>query len=264
MINNRNGVEAQGAGNASQNLAIVTFKNEMFGSIRTAGTPDEPQFCLADICMALDLTPSKVVQRLDKDVLSKYPLSTAGGVQNANFVNEDGLYDVILDSRKPEAKAFRKWITAEVLPQIRRTGGYIPVSEQDDEKTILAKALSIMQRTLEQKDRLLESKSNTIAKYNALTEEARNSTLHYTVGDVAKELGYKTAGALYKALEDKGYVKKIGKRKWMPTDKLPSKYYHIEPYTYTKHGIEYEGCTFHLTEAFVVAMRAKRMKKKYN
>lgn len=268
MNYNSNGVELQGSGNAvasQQNLAITVFENEMFGTIRTVGEPDNPQFCLADVCKALGLSAKYVNQRLGDEVVSNHPiLDSLGRVQNALFVNEDGLYDVILDSRKPEAKAFRKWITSEVLPQIRKTGGYIPVSEQDDEKTILAKALSIMQRTLEQKVRLLESKSNTIAKYNALTEEARNSTLHHRVGDVAKELGYKTAGALYKALEDKGYVKKIGKRKWMPTDKLPSKYYHIEPYTYTKYGIEYEGCTFHLTEAFVVAMRAKRMKKKYN
>ena len=73
----------------------------------------------------LDLIPSKVSQRLDKDVLSKYPLETAGGIQQTNFINEDGLYDVILDSRKPEAKQFRKWITSEVLPSIRKHGAYM-------------------------------------------------------------------------------------------------------------------------------------------
>ena len=75
----------------------------------------------------------------------------------ANFVNEDGLYDVILDSRKPSARAFRKWVTSEVLPQIRRTGGYIPLAAEDDDKTILAKAVRILNRTLEQKDELLEA-----------------------------------------------------------------------------------------------------------
>ena len=90
---------------------IKIFENEQFGKIRTAGTTEEPLFCLIDVCKVLDLIPSKVSQRLDKDVLSKYTLQTAGGTQRVNFVNEDGLYDVILDSRKPEAKAFRKWIT---------------------------------------------------------------------------------------------------------------------------------------------------------
>ena len=85
----------------------------------------EPLFCLADVCRVLDLIPSKVAQRLDKDVLSKYPLETAGGIQQTNFVDEDGLYDVILDSRKPEAKKFRKWVTSEVLPSIRKHGIYM-------------------------------------------------------------------------------------------------------------------------------------------
>lgn len=58
------------------------------------------------------------------------------------FVNEDGLYDAILDSCKPEARAFRKWVTSEVLPQIRKTGGYIPVREEDDDNMILSKALN--------------------------------------------------------------------------------------------------------------------------
>ncbi|WP_229118787.1 phage antirepressor KilAC domain-containing protein [Bacteroides finegoldii] len=86
---------------------------------------NEPLFCLADVCRVLDLIPSKVAQRLDKDVLSKYPLETAGGIQQTNFVDEDGLYDVILDSRKPEAKKFRKWVTSEVLPSIRKHGIYM-------------------------------------------------------------------------------------------------------------------------------------------
>lgn len=104
---------------------IQVFNNPEFGEIRTAGTADNPMFCLADVCKALDLIPSKVAQRLDKGVLSKYPLETVGGEQLVNFVNEDGLYDVILDSRKPEAKKFRKWVTSEVLPSIRKHGAYM-------------------------------------------------------------------------------------------------------------------------------------------
>ena len=83
-------------------------------------------------------------ERLEKGVVSTEPLSTRGGTQMANFVNEDGLYDVILDSRKPSARDFRKWVTSEVLPQIRKMGGYIPLHEDDDEKTIMAKAVTIL------------------------------------------------------------------------------------------------------------------------
>lgn len=113
------------------NTALVVFSNEEFGKVRTVGTPDDPKFCLADVCRSLEFIPSKVAQRLEDDVLSRYPITdSAGRTQIANFVNEDGLYDVILDSRKPAAKKFRKWITSEVLPSIRKTGAYsvqIPV-----------------------------------------------------------------------------------------------------------------------------------------
>lgn len=106
--------------------AIQILEYEQFGQIRiTMSESYEPLFCLADVCRVLDLIPSKVAQRLDKDVLSKYPLETAGGIQQTNFVDEDGLYDVILDSRKPEAKKFRKWVTSEVLPSIRKHGIYM-------------------------------------------------------------------------------------------------------------------------------------------
>ena len=87
----------------------------------------------------------------------------------ANFVSEDGLYDVSLDSRKPSARDFRKWVTSEVLPQIRKMGGYIPLHEDDDEKTILAKAVTILQRTLKQKDDLLEAQRPKVEFAEAVT-----------------------------------------------------------------------------------------------
>lgn len=90
---------------------IQIFNNPQFGEVRvTTGADNEPRFCLADVCKVLNLTTHKVVQRLDGDgILSKYPITDSlGREQFANFVNEDGLYDVILDSRKKEAKVFRK------------------------------------------------------------------------------------------------------------------------------------------------------------
>lgn len=138
---------------------IKIFENEQFGKVRIAmSESNEPFFCLADVCQILDLIPSKVAQRLDKDVLSKYPLETAGGIQQANFVDEDGLYDTILDSRKPEAKKFRKWVTSEVLPCIRKTGGYIATKMDDTPEEIMARALIVAQETLKRKEqRLIEA-----------------------------------------------------------------------------------------------------------
>lgn len=105
---------------------IRIFKSPLFGDIRTAGTSEEPLFCLSDVCKALDLLQGDVKRRLDDGLVSTQPIvDSLGRTQQANFVNEDGLYDVILDSRKPEAKAFRKWITSEVLPTIRKHGAYM-------------------------------------------------------------------------------------------------------------------------------------------
>lgn len=94
--------------------------------IRTLSSDGDPLFVLKDVCEILDLGQvAGVVRRLSKDVISNHPLKTAGGSQMAYFINEDGLYDVMLESRKPEARAFRKWVTSEVLPTIRKHGAYM-------------------------------------------------------------------------------------------------------------------------------------------
>lgn len=187
--------------------SIKLFKNESFGEVRVAGTSDEPLFCLTDVCQALSLIPSKVVQRLNKDVLSKYPLKTIGGTQQVNFVNEDGLYDVILDSRKIEAKAFRKWITSEVLPSIRKTGGYIVTKQEDTPEEIMAKALTIAQQTLIRREErikelqvqselqqatinLQEKQLKESASKVAYHDKVLSSVSTYTVTQIAKEFGY--------------------------------------------------------------------------
>ena len=135
------------------NTQITIFNSPQFGEIRTAGTADNPMFCLADVCKALDLQPSAVMRRLDDGVISSNPISdNLGRQQIANFVSEDGLYDVILDSRKPEAKIFRKWITSDVLPSIRKTGGYMAVSDDMTDAEILAKAVLLANTTIENRN----------------------------------------------------------------------------------------------------------------
>lgn len=105
---------------------LQIFSSPQFGQVRiVTDESNQPWFCLADLCSILELHSNVVRQRLEDDVCSTYPISdNLGRTQQANFVNEDGLYDVILDSRKPEARKFRKWITSEVLPSIRATGSY--------------------------------------------------------------------------------------------------------------------------------------------
>ena len=101
---------------------LQIFNNEEFGEIRTVVVNDEPMFCLIDICKALEMSnPTMVAQRLDDDERTKLDLGRAG---DTNFITESGLYAVILRSDKPNAKKFRKWVTSEVLPTIRKTGSY--------------------------------------------------------------------------------------------------------------------------------------------
>ena len=103
---------------------LMIFEDALFGQVRTImSASNEPLFCLSDVCRALEMKRFRI-ERLDKDVISNHPLQTAGGLQQVTFVNEDGLYDIVLDSRKPKAKKFRKWITSEVVPSIRKTGSY--------------------------------------------------------------------------------------------------------------------------------------------
>ena len=106
---------------------LQIFSNEDFGEVRTVLVDNEPMFCLADVCKALEISnPSKVAQRLDEDERTKLELGRAG---DTNCVTESGLYAVILRSDKPNAKKFRKWVTSEVLPSIRKNGGYIAGQE---------------------------------------------------------------------------------------------------------------------------------------
>ena len=187
---------------------ITLFENPQFGEVRVAELNNEPIFCLADLCKILDLTPSKVSQRLSEDVLSKYPLKTNGGEQLANFVNEDGLYDVILDSRKPEAKQFRKWVTGEVLPAIRKSGGYMIEKEESPEET-MSRALLIAQDTmLRQKQRLdmLQAQNNLqstqlqiVAPKVEYYDSVLQSSSVYVADQIAKELGM-TAVSMNKKL----------------------------------------------------------------
>ena len=111
------------------NNKIEVFKNEQFGKIRTALIENEPWFVAVDVCRALEIgNSSQAISRLDADEKMITLISNEGnkrGNPNMTVVNEPGLYTLILSSRKPEAKAFKRWITHDVIPTIRKTGGYM-------------------------------------------------------------------------------------------------------------------------------------------
>ena len=105
---------------------LTIFKNEDFGDIRTTLVDNQPYFCLADVCRILDIkNVSDCKDRLKKDgVVNNDVIDSLGRRQVANFINESNLYKCIFQSRQPYAEKFQDWVTEEVLPQIRKTGGY--------------------------------------------------------------------------------------------------------------------------------------------
>lgn len=104
---------------------LKIFKSEQFGEVRSLEQNGEVLFVAADVCKALDIKNHRdAVKRLDDDEKGVALTDTLGGKQNLNVVNEYGLYNLVLASRKPEAKAFKRWITHEVIPSIRKTGSY--------------------------------------------------------------------------------------------------------------------------------------------
>lgn len=205
---------------------LKIFENPKFGEIRTAGTSENPLFCLSDICNALGLSAKGVNQRLDDEVISNYPIvDNIGRTQQALFVSEDGLYDVILDSRKPEAKAFRKWITSEVLPSIRKHGAYM--TDGIIERTLTDPDYLIQLATTLKQERKLrieaERKVEEALPAVTFTQAVSGSASSCLIGELAKLIdqnGYPMGEKrLFKWMRDKGYLGTKGERYNIPNQR---------------------------------------------
>ena len=106
---------------------ILVFENKDYGTIRTVMIDNAPWFVANDVCSAIDVDRT-AIRRLDDDEKGVHLTHTLGGDQKISIINEYGLYSLILSSRKPEAKAFKRWITHEVIPSIRKHGAYMTTS----------------------------------------------------------------------------------------------------------------------------------------
>ena len=174
---------------------IEIFKNEQFGDIRVAGNNEEPLFCLSDVCRSLELRQGYVRQRLADGVVTTQPIiDSLGREQQANFINEDGLYDVILDSRKPEAKKFRKWITSDVLQSIRKHGMYATEKTIDKILSDPDFGIKLLTELKEEREKRIESENK-----NAILMHVNKT---YTMTEIAKELNFKSAIELNNKLSE--------------------------------------------------------------
>ena len=203
---------------------LQIFSNEDFGEVRTVLVDNEPMFCLADVCKALEISnPSKVAQRLDEDERTKLELGRAG---DTNFVTESGLYAVILRSDKPNAKKFRKWVTSEVLPSIRKNGGYIAGQETLSDDELMAKALLVAQNKIAERDSIIAEKNAQIEQMKPkqiFADSVETSKSSILVGDLAKlicqngvQIGQKR---LFEWMRQNGYLMKYGASRNMPMQK---------------------------------------------
>lgn len=161
---------------------IQIFKSPEFGQIRTAGTQDEPLFCLADLCQALGISNSRnVKKRLDEDYVHEMYIGVETGVRAdgtaiyqdvaMTFVNEGGMYDVIIRSNSPKAKPIRRWLTTEVIPAILRTGKYsVKGAEDNINQEFMTKMLNGMMEV---------SKNLTEVTKQLLTASQTKATTNY-------------------------------------------------------------------------------------
>lgn len=196
---------------------VKIFENPEFGRVRTTVIDGEPWFVAVDVCHALDIgNPSDALNRLDDDERTLVSIEGASNGKPVNGVNEPGLYSLVLGSRKPEAKAFKRWITHEVIPAIRKTGGYhVPQSPAEQ----MAQGLLAAQKLLAEKDKRIEEMRPKEIFADAVTA-SKTSIL---VGGLAKlikqqgiDIGQKH---LFAWMRENGFLIKSGTEKNMPTQR---------------------------------------------
>ena len=190
--------------------------------IRTVQINGEPWFVLSDVCKVLELSsPHKVAERLDGDEKGRNQIPTLGGVQEMAVVNESGLYTVILRSDKPQAKPFRKWVTSEVLPSIRKHGSYSVQSQFADLSPQLqvliqmeTRQKQIEARQAEQATALagLEQKLQNTCEVIALDKTAWRKDSEHLINKIARATGEGYGGIrlvyeeIYRSIESRAGV----------------------------------------------------------
>lgn len=139
---------------------IKKFMNEDFGTIRTVNVNGDPWFVAKDVCDILGVqNVTQSMQQLEDFERSMFNIGRQGEV---NIISESGFYTLVLRSRKPIAKPFRLWVTQEILPQIRQTGGYIPIKEEEPNELFLARAVQIANETIKHKDEIIANQKKRI------------------------------------------------------------------------------------------------------
>lgn len=186
---------------------LQIFNNEKFGQIRTSKIEGKLYFVGKDIAKSLGYkNPRDAISRHCKGVVKRDSFKEGG--QQIALISEGDMYRLITNSELPSSEEFESWVFDDVLPQIRKTGGYIPINEEEDETEILAKAVMIAQKTIEKKDELLKAKTRELEEKNKFINQIASSQNTLLVREVAKVISSKEGGIvigekkLYQKLRD--------------------------------------------------------------
>lgn len=202
-------------------MDIQVFNNEQFGNVRAMSLNDEPWFVAKDVCDVLGIKTNHLREDgrgLDDDEVMNLPNWEVGG-KAPLIVSEAGFYKLVMRSRKPEAKAFQRWVTHEVLPAIRRTGGYMVAKQDETPEQIMARAVLVAQDTIERQKKQIEE-----LKPKALFADAvAASDGTCLVGELAKMLKQNGVNIgqnrLFSWLRENGYLGKTGSNRNVPTQR---------------------------------------------
>lgn len=202
---------------------IKIFENPAFGSIRTVIRDEQPWFVATDVCKALELSnPTIAVERLDEDERSKFNLGRQG---EATIVNEPGLYSLVLGSRKPEARAFKRWITHEVIPDIRRHGMYASDATLENLLADPDSMITVLERYKAERQhrRALEAKVEQDAPKVLFADTVEASEQSILIGVLAKMMRQRGVeigqNRLFEILRRDGYLCSTEGRWNMPTQR---------------------------------------------
>lgn len=205
---------------------ITVFTNAQFGNIRAfKDGQGEPWFIAKDVCDVLGYKNSRdaLKKHVDEEDVRVANRDTSAGVRSLNAINESGLYSLILRSNKSEAKEFKRWVTHEVLPAIRKDGGYIYTNGTESAEELMARALITAHSTLERKERIIREQQaviNDLEPKALLAEAIKAADGTCLVGELAKILtqaGF-TVGQnrLFVMLREDGYLGKSGCNRNVP------------------------------------------------
>lgn len=205
---------------------LQIFDNKEFGEVRMAEIDGKPHFVATDVAIALGYsTPRDAISRHCKGVV-KHDTPTLGGIQQLSYISEGDVYRLIIRSKLPSAEKFERWIFDEVIPSVRKNGGYISGQENLTDEELLSKALLVAQNKIADRDRIIASKQERIEQMRPkeiFADSVATSKNSILIGDLAKmicqngvEIGQKR---LFDWMREKGYLIKTGSSKNLPTQK---------------------------------------------